>query len=225
MKIIIPGEPIPKSRPRFFSKDGRKLAYNNQSNQMTEVSWRMKRAYQECEIKPSGDSYDIHLAFFFRPPPGKDCNLKLWGLIPHTHTCDLDNLEKFYLDCGNGILYEDDAQITVISSSKHYSSIPRTEITLMAHKAPVIDETVKTVLKLFSPEDLKDFYDELANLGHVVTQVLEMDEEAPELALIEGTSYDLACFSVKWGDRLAKIGKLSIKECPKKETPMRNLKL
>lgn len=212
MKIIIHGEPIPKSRPRFFSKGGRNLAYNNQSTQMTEVSWRMKKAFQECEIKPSGDSYDINFCFFFRPPPGKDCNLKLWGLIPHTHTCDLDNLEKFYLDCGNGILYKDDAQIKTISSSKYYSTIPRTEIIIMAHKTPVIDATVTAVLKLFSPEDLQEFYDELMNLGHVVTQVIEMDTTAPELAIIEGTSYGLAKFSVKWGDRLAKLGKQSFKD-------------
>ena len=43
---------------------------------------------------------------------------------------DLDNLEKFVKDAGNGILWRDDCLICNVSKVKLYSSIPRTEIVI-----------------------------------------------------------------------------------------------
>lgn len=43
---------------------------------------------------------------------------------------DLDNLIKFYLDCGNGILWLDDRFIGQLTSSKWYDTEPRTVIKL-----------------------------------------------------------------------------------------------
>ena len=134
MKITIQGEPVAKKRPRFFVKQGKKLAYNAQSDIESEIAWKLKAAKLEANFNDSAVAYEIEIRFFFRPPPKpkKDREAKLAGLIHHTIKPDLDNLEKHILDCANGVLYRDDAQIVKLSSSKHYCENPRTEIKITA---------------------------------------------------------------------------------------------
>jgi len=51
--------------------------------------------------------------------------------VHHTVKPDLDNLIKWILDVANGILWEDDKQITSVGSTKIYGEQPRTIITVM----------------------------------------------------------------------------------------------
>ncbi len=55
---------------------------------------------------------------------------KLKGKSPvyHLNKPDIDNLIKFVLDSGNGILWKDDSQIFQIEALKKYCKYPRTEI-------------------------------------------------------------------------------------------------
>lgn len=43
---------------------------------------------------------------------------------------DMDNVIKLYMDVMNGIIYDDDKQITCLSASKFYSENPRVEISI-----------------------------------------------------------------------------------------------
>lgn len=136
MKITIPGEPIPKARARIFKNKytGREQGFDPQTSQKTEVKWRIKEAALKCEIRPFDGPVSIEFRFFFRPPPKpkKDYDAKIQGKIAHTIKPDASNCIKFYEDCGNGILYNDDSQIIELSAKKYYSDHPRTEITILA---------------------------------------------------------------------------------------------
>jgi len=43
---------------------------------------------------------------------------------------DIDNYEKFILDCMNGIVFVDDRQVVSIRSDKRYTLNPRTEVNI-----------------------------------------------------------------------------------------------
>lgn len=45
-----------------------------------------------------------------------------------TVTPDIDNCIKYYLDCGNKVLWEDDKNIVKIVATQQYDENPRTEI-------------------------------------------------------------------------------------------------
>lgn len=69
---------------------------------------------------------DVEFTFKFPMPKYiKENRLKLYLaenqiLLPSIKP-DLDNLEKFYLDCMNGIVYHDDKQVTSLKSKKVYT--------------------------------------------------------------------------------------------------------
>ena len=77
---------------------------------------------------------------FFMPIPKSLSSIKKRqrenGLIAHICKPDLDNLEKFVLDCLNGLVFKDDAQICEMRAKKIYSSKPGTLIRII----PLADE-------------------------------------------------------------------------------------
>jgi Holliday junction resolvase RusA-like endonuclease len=210
MKITIPGEPIPKARPRFFVKGGKRLAYNSQSTLESEMAWKLKKACQEAKFDHSAVQYEIDLRFYFRPPPDKECSAKLWGLIDHVQKPDLDNLEKFILDCANGILYIDDAQIVRLSSSKHYSTNPRTEITIVTKKQPDVTPEIKQLVKHFSPDELEEFVQDVQVMQTVLEAAnlaLSDDLEDVPIGRLEPAAKALTQFCHKYWQKIGKIAK------------------
>ena len=71
----------------------------------------------------------IEMCFGFKAPLSMH---KLYGQKAigrkYTKRPDLDNLEKFYLDCLTGVVFPDDAQVTSLHSKKEYASKDYTEI-------------------------------------------------------------------------------------------------
>ena len=53
---------------------------------------------------------------------------------PYDKKRDLDNMIKFALDAGNGILYHDDSQIVHIIALKVYGPLPKTMIELKPYE-------------------------------------------------------------------------------------------
>jgi Holliday junction resolvase RusA-like endonuclease len=90
-----------------------------------------------------------------------------WGFgRPHTQKPDIDNLVKFYLDCGNGILWYDDSKIDKVTAIKTFGNENRTEMLIMAKKDQDLSPEVKKVLKAFSVDDVRD-------LGHMAKELLD----------------------------------------------------
>ncbi len=103
----VPGNPIPKERPRVVGR----RAYTPKRTRDAEAWVRLHARALPCVEGP----IRLGLAFF-----RKDA-------VP----CDIDNLAKLVQDALNGAAWVDDRQILVLSASKDIDrQNPRTEITV-----------------------------------------------------------------------------------------------
>ncbi len=107
----------------------------------------------------------INLTFYLPIPVSSTNthrNAKLWAIQHHIQKPDCDNLVKFVLDCGNGVLFDDDSQIVEISAKKQYSQHPRTEIELHIMEKIGLHETAEKIITIFEP---KDFLEMVRDMG------------------------------------------------------------
>lgn len=132
--IEIPGKPIAKKRPKFSTRGKFVRAYNDQE---TEESLFLHHVGEQVSKILEGPlAIVLH---FHMPRPkghfgtGRNAG-KLKAKAPEHHTSkpDVDNLEKFVLDCLNGVAWNDDAQIVSSTKRKFYTEgKPKTEIIIM----------------------------------------------------------------------------------------------
>lgn len=121
ISLKISGLPIGKARHR----QGKFVAYNPQSEQERGVIWEIKR--QIADFTPTEKPLRLGLdAYFPRPKShyGTGRNrevVKQSSPKLHTKKPDLDNLFKFYMDCMNKVVYQDDCQVVGFDrSGKHW---------------------------------------------------------------------------------------------------------
>lgn len=117
VRYVIPGNPIPLARPRFFN--GRVYDSQKQVKFATGIIIR----HQHGDRPKYEGPLHLNVNFFMKPPKK---NINTW----HTNTPDLDNMLKFIADVSIGILYEDDKNIAKITTCKIYDNDPRVEFTL-----------------------------------------------------------------------------------------------
>lgn len=138
-KIILLGEPRALQRHRTCVIGGKQKQYDPQAkwkvvtrNYMLlerQKGWPYNGTKGKSDENEWTNAFDITINFFcYRSP--KQCKLSEEELkkVPHTQKPDLDNMIKYILDCGNGILWHDDAEIYKITAAKIWSKTPRTEI-------------------------------------------------------------------------------------------------
>jgi len=234
MRIIIHGEPIAKKRHKCACIGGKPRAYDPQlKDEMDAIKNKMKVAIREAfdsddkgivmdaSNLASAQSYAVGLLFVFpindRSTNSKEIalnNAKLWGLIPHISKPDGDNLEKLYFDCGNGILWEDDSQITkLLFKEKKYGSNPRTEITILKNKTPTLSTKAENALKYISPQKvhlLIDYASHLLSLSInnlTITKADDLYLNATDLEELGNFIYDMAN---AFGDEFKRIKKMAI---------------
>jgi len=130
IKIIIPGKPIAKARPRFARMGKFVRTY---SDQESAASYWVQIAIGQIK-KPLDGPVKLK-AFFYLPRPkshfgtGRNSGI-LKSTAPELPTTkpDVDNYVKFALDCLNGLAWKDDGQVYFIGAVKMYGENPRTEI-------------------------------------------------------------------------------------------------
>lgn len=123
LTICIDGKPEPKARPRvcngrtFDPKEKQKRAF------------RKRLAVATHGVEPLHGALMIQIDFHMPRPKkhyrtGKYSHL-LKDTAPdrHTQKPDVDNLVKFLLDCGNGIVWDDDSQICAMYACKHWGEL------------------------------------------------------------------------------------------------------
>lgn len=100
--------PKPKQRPRFA---GHAYTPKETSDYEKEIAWEIRAQGGE---KVSGP-ISVEMVFYYKNPK----NMK----IPKRHTGrpDLDNLVKGVLDAANGVLWDDDSEVSSISADKWYA--------------------------------------------------------------------------------------------------------
>ncbi len=112
LELSIPGDPVPKGRPRM-TRSGR--AYTPAKTQDAEdlVGWALRAALQGPRARGL-----VRLELAFR--------------LSHRRRCDIDNLAKLVLDAGNLIVWEDDQQVAELSVRlERGSRNPGTDIRVM----------------------------------------------------------------------------------------------
>ncbi len=131
MKIVVPGKPIAKKRPRFFRRGNFVGTYNSQETE--EGRW-LHSAQSQVEYKVIVFPIQVIMDFYLPIPKSTSKKKRQEMLIGNERPVkkpDIDNLEKFCLDCLNGVAWDDDCQVVKMVSEKHYSDNPRTEIEIV----------------------------------------------------------------------------------------------
>ena len=135
IEIKIPGEPVPKGRPRFrVSKTGYVMTYTPQKTQKEEA--RIKsifRQIQNINIHnfPLKTVESMDIVWFFKRPQRLNRKKDPSERIPHTKKPDMDNLLKLTWDAMKDIILVDDSNVYKLTMEKYYvakNGTPRTEI-------------------------------------------------------------------------------------------------
>jgi len=94
IRVIVPGRPVPKGRPRLGVRDRKAFVYTPERTKAYEetVGWHARAAVQ-------GDALECPVAVVI--------DLYLYG----KQRIDVDNCAKSILDGMNGIVYADDNQV------------------------------------------------------------------------------------------------------------------
>ena len=131
-RIVIPGKPIAKKRPRFFRRGNHVGTYNAQVTE--EGRWMLeardalgKAGYPD--VAPAGTPIRLAVYFYFGYPASMPKKHRHEG-YPHTKKPDLDNCIKFVKDCLNGIAWHDDSQVIREETEKEYSDESSTSIVI-----------------------------------------------------------------------------------------------
>jgi len=206
MKISLKGTPIAKARHRL--SNGR--IYDPQATlkyQIKKLLFQALKSKNE-EFCPTAKSFSLAFTFLFTPPKSDAVakrNAKLWQLEPCLVSKDLDNLEKFYCDCANEILFKDDHLVIKMASKKLWAKKAQTEIEIMEIQDKKLAIREKNAIIQFDPESLADFGNDIASLTSKLCQI-DMDNlsilNEDELRIMGNA---LADFAHYWADDLKKI--------------------
>jgi Holliday junction resolvase RusA-like endonuclease len=129
--MTIKGVPIAKKRPRFANG----IVYCSQEKEKNKTMRNIKTLWQK-EMIPAGVPVRVNMTFFFTPAKSEMTNrmrdaLEAGEIIPHLKKKDKDNLEKFYLDCMNKIVFYDDGQVYAGETTKLYGLEDKVEIEII----------------------------------------------------------------------------------------------
>ena len=127
IKLIIPGEPCAKQRPRT-TKQGH--TYTPQKTVNYETLVRELYILQNFRQQLEGELVMTVRAYFTIPKSAskKKAADMVGGRIRPTKRPDWDNVGKIISDALNGLAYHDDSQIVTATVEKWYSAEPRVEV-------------------------------------------------------------------------------------------------
>ena len=129
--FVIPGDPLAKKRPRFTRRGH---AYNEQKADEEGFGWQIKSQLPKGFAMFEKDTpVALECSFYLSIPESaskKKQREMAMQIIKHTKKPDLDNCVKYVKDCLKSIIYHDDSAVIKETSTKEYSSIPRTEIVI-----------------------------------------------------------------------------------------------
>ena len=213
MKLILLGKPVAKARARAYPRGKHIMFYDPQTDLKQDVRRQFHRfVLESVEASALAQAAAFTVDWYFYLPVADSCpaalrNAKLWGFDLPNHKPDYDNLEKFYLDCANGILWRDDAMVIDAGAHKRYSSQPRIEVTIMEKKPIQVKEKIEKIMCTFSPEELKEFMCAVKIMSTCFVQ----HEDVPDHSMsgwMSHTARFLCEFARKYANILKKIEKI-----------------
>lgn len=218
MRIVIPGEPIAKTRPRFSRRGGFVTTYDSQSKLKAALKGSLN-IFVNLELPDNFEDYfklPLRVTFSYRMPIIKSDteaikNAKEWGLKLPSHKPDIDNLVKMTADLCNGILWRDDAQIVELTASQIYSKNPCTIIEINTISEVKMAVEHEKVFKLFSPQDVELMSADAERIYMSIPPVPLHDSELFQKQMAASAEL-LIDFANEWADKLKKIKTIKIKE-------------
>ncbi len=217
MKITLLGNPVAKSRHRCGCIGNRPHSYDPQIKQvMKAISDEMLRCmvFGNGVYSPYNRQITVRYTFVLPVPRSANRGVKngfLWHFENPSGKPDLDNLIKLYNDCGNDILWSDDAIITNAFATKIYGDKPRVEIDIMENTIK-LDKQTQQVLMVFGPEELKEFLRDVSAFwawpAERVDELVAKREENDKASTLSAAASVLMEFAQKHAENLSKIRKL-----------------
>lgn len=129
--FAIYGDPVAKGRPKFAKRGNHVMAYTPKKTHdyESEVALMAKAAMGSSEPIETPVAVYIHVTFAIPPSYSKKRREAcLNGSERHTKKPDLDNCVKAVTDGMNGIVYQDDSQITSLHATKVYGTTAMVEV-------------------------------------------------------------------------------------------------
>lgn len=120
---ILPENPVPMARPRFYGNGPNSKVFNPQKNLKLVTAMYINQQHDNQPLLVGPLQLDI--TFYMQIPKTRQKLIK--DNQHHISKPDIDNLIKWICDLCTGVVYHDDAIISVINSKKIYHSQPRTE--------------------------------------------------------------------------------------------------
>lgn len=120
IKLSLPFEAVGEARPRVIVQRGGSVrAFSPKSKKREELRRLIIASYNGIPLK---DAVQVDIKCFFKLPKSwsKKKKQEYNGKLKKTRP-DIDNILKFILDAGNGLLWEDDNLISQVSISKLYA--------------------------------------------------------------------------------------------------------
>ena len=126
IKLIIPGEPVAKARPRITKYGAHTPAKTKNYESLVKELYFIKHGQTLLE----GQLKAVIKAYFTIPKSTskKRRALMLSGDIRPVKRPDWDNIGKIVTDALNKVAYKDDSQIVTATVEKYYSEKPRVEV-------------------------------------------------------------------------------------------------
>lgn len=131
--FTVPGEPVPKARPRVSKKTKRAYTPKKTVAYEARVQESYYNAHPTAQPFPTGTMVAAYITAYWPIPKSatkKQREDMIEGRMLKTTRPDGDNIEKAIFDALNGMAYEDDSQICYSVVSKRYSINPRAEVKL-----------------------------------------------------------------------------------------------
>ena len=129
ISFTVPGIPVPQGRPRVTRTghayyDEKTKEYREKVKQCAEMAMENEKPLEgalalfvDC-VMPIPSSWPMYKK--------QTAACGQW----HTSTKDTDNLIKSVADSCNGIIYEDDSQLSVVIGTKSYGSVPEAKVSV-----------------------------------------------------------------------------------------------
>lgn len=217
MKFEFDHSPIPKLRHRH---NGRR-SYDPQHKEAKKVKQEMTVMVSDFLNGNTQDVIDLgkivkakylEATFIFEMPvpvsqSEMQKNLMRWNIIEPATKPDLDNLEKFYLDCANEIIFHDDKMVLACKKQKKYPMYDKPKVTMtIEKKGENASLLAKNVLSVFGPSKVRELMKSCYALSKLPMSELEEhpNDEVKDRCL-EHISNTLLQFADMWASDLNKV--------------------
>ena len=125
------GEPVAKGRPRFVKRGNYVQAYTPVKTKTYEDEVRLLATKAKGSGSTLEGSVSVFIYISFSVPQSYSKRKReacLSGQEKHTKKPDLDNVAKIICDGMNGIIFNDDSQITSLHVTKVYGEVGKVEV-------------------------------------------------------------------------------------------------